>query len=223
MLPGIFLKRASLQRQTTQQISDLHQVNAWIASLWYIAILIMIYEWAAVGACFACEQVRQWPYHYLKTPREFVLSPTTNSWYCPGGDEPPKTCPTDQFVPSTNWSQCICAGATYPDPTNSSVCIPCPAGHYCIGGQKIQCPDHFYQDNTGQSTCKQCASRPDVLGEYNNCNGNKQLQICDSKKIETQNRTLEDNCVECSHCKRLYSSTTAGQLDCYKSYKAGLG
>lgn len=39
----------------------------------------------AVGACFACEQVRLWPQHYLKTSTEFVLPPTTKSWYFLGG------------------------------------------------------------------------------------------------------------------------------------------
>ncbi len=179
--------------------------------------------WSAVGTCFACEQARQWPQHYLNTPRAYTLPANSKAWKCEGGDKAPIACLSDQFTHSDDWSECICDGATYPDPTNSSVCIPCPVGHFCVKGKKTQCPDHYYQANTGQSACIQCASRPDISGEYSFCEGNKQLQKCDRNKIETQNQPLVNNCVECSKCKRLYSTVQSGQLDCYRSYKAGTG
>jgi len=45
-------------------------------------------------------------------------------------------------------------------PTGSSLRTeqPCPAGHYCAGGnsQGVYCESGYYQDTTGQSTCKIC-------------------------------------------------------------------
>jgi hypothetical protein len=176
-----------------------------------------------VGSCFACEQARLWPQHYLNTARSYTLPPNIKAWKCPGRDSAPQACPSSQFTHSDDWSECICDGATYPDPKNSTLCIECPPGHYCVKGKKYQCKTHYYQPNTGQSACVQCASRPDKTGEYSLCEGNKQLQICDETKPYTQNQTLVNNCVECSKCKQLYSTVETGQLDCYRSYKAGAG
>ena len=174
-----------------------------------------------VGKCFACELARQWPQHYLDTPRAYVLPPNTKAWKCRGKDFAPEACPSNQFTHSDDWSECICDGATYLDPQNSSACLTCPAGHYCVKGKKIQCPNHYYQSESGQSACIQCASRTDFTGEFSLCVGNKQLRVCDSKNIETQNQPLLQNCVECSKCKKLYSTIESGQVDCYRSYKAG--
>lgn len=179
------------------------------------------FKWCLVGTCFACEQARQWPQHYLNTPKAYTLPPNVKAWKCPGQDYAPVSCPSNQFTHSDDWSECICDGATYPDPTNSSSCIPCLAGHYCLKGKIYSCPDHYYQAETGQSACVQCASRPDLTGEYSLCENNKQLQMCDRKITGTQNRPLFDNCVECSKCKKLYSTIESGQLSCYRSYKAG--
>ena len=34
----------------------------------------------------------------------------------------------------------------------------CPLGHFCVGGVRAQCDLGSYQDQTGQTTCKQCPS-----------------------------------------------------------------
>ena len=172
--------------------------------------------------CFACDQAKLWPQHYLDTELSYTLPQNTKEWYCAGGIDPPRACPSPALVHSDDWSTCVCPDSTYPNPSNSSECIKCEKGHYCTKGKIIKCNDHYFQANTGQTACELCASTDDITGIYNFCEQNKQLQICNTSVPGTQNQPLPFNCVECSKCKRLYSSEAEGQLHCYRSYRAGI-
>lgn len=178
-----------------------------------------------MGACFACSLANQWRNHYQNTtdPKKYSLPINAESWSCAGGDEPPKACPNRLFTNSPDWSECICKDRTYRDPANATNCLVCPAGSYCVNDKKTQCADHYYQSDTGQTACTMCASTPDKNGMFNVCEANRQLQMCLQSNPETQSRALRDNCVVCSKCKKLYSTVSAGQVDCYRSYRGGAG
>lgn len=175
-----------------------------------------------VTGCFPCDQAKLWPQHYLETDISYTLPQNVKEWFCAGGKEPPRACPNPTLVHSENWTTCVCPDSTYPNPSNPHECLPCKTGHYCIKGVLRQCPDHYFQASLGQTACERCASSEDITGIYNFCEQNKQLQICNTSVPGTQNQPLHLNCVECSKCKRLYSSETSGQLHCYRSYRAGI-
>ena len=174
-----------------------------------------------MGECFRCEYANQWRHHYKDTPRYYYLPVESDSWFCAGGDEPPRACISNDFTHSDDWSRCICKPGTYPNPSNGTQCLPCPAGHYCTNGTKTQCPDHYHQPETGQTSCILCASLPSRFGVYNNCEPNKQLEMCLTSVPGSQDKPLPSKCVECSKCKRLYARDVSGQVDCYISYIKG--
>lgn len=49
----------------------------------------------------------------------------------------------------------ICPEGQYVKDNKTSTAV-CPIGHKCTKGKLIKCPPGQYQDETGQSTCKQC-------------------------------------------------------------------
>ena len=84
-----------------------------------------------------------------------------------------------------NKTQCNASNGEYQDETGKSTCKTCAAGNYiennecktcpvgyaCTGGQKTECTDtevngstvRYYQDTTGQTTCKTCAANNNVV------------------------------------------------------------
>ncbi len=109
---------------------------------------------------------------------------------------------------------CICKDSFY-DAGDGWGCQPCPAGYKCVGGEKIICPIHTFQENQGATHCDNCVSTGDENGIYNQCSDNQQLEWCQPGK----GTALKTNCVPCSHCKRPYLTPKGGtpQKDCYQS------
>jgi len=105
----------------------------------------------------------------------------TANHYCEEGSAAPTPCPPGSFSSATgnialaNCEQCspgsyclTSAGIDGPCdpgfycPAGQSSATPasydCPAGHYCPGGEGTprQCPAGTYQDQTGQTFCREC-------------------------------------------------------------------
>ena len=190
---------------------------------WYAHELILIQiSIFTVRKCFDCAYANQWRYHFVNTPDYYYLPESSESWFCAGGASPPRACISNDFTHSEDWSRCVCKKGTYLNPINSSSCLQCPAGHYCTNGTMVQCPDHHLKVETGQTACNVCASPPSRQGVYNECEPNKQLQMCLRSVLGSQSTPLQSKCLECSKCKRLYADETDGQVDCYKSYIKGI-
>lgn len=174
-----------------------------------------------VFSCYACDTVKSYPSHYWSVDGKQSKVDVFKPFICPGGDSAPRNCRTDisNIVADTKQSQCVCADGYYGSETSG--CSACEAGHYCREGQRYQCEDHSYQEFTGQSSCKQCASSGDVGLKFSNiCGAGRQLKQCLKNDPVSQNQSLGLNCVQCRLCKRHYISSVAGQTDCYMN---GLG
>ena len=103
--------------------------------------------------------------------------------YCPTGSSIPQPCPIGTYLPGKrafNKQDCInCTGGYFCDSSGldsvSGPCAPgyycppgqqdkkpveyhCPKGHYCLEGSLLptRCENGTYQDETGQSKCKEC-------------------------------------------------------------------
>ena len=155
----------------------------------------------------------------MESTAQYVLDEAVDSWYCAGGVYPPQACPSNDYVNTPSWTDCVCKIGTYTNPADKKRCLPCPPGHYCMNNVSIPCPKHYYQDEAGKSECKPCTVSADDYGIFNGClERNTQLQVCDPDYPETQNKRLESNCQSCSKCKKAYLPATTGQVDCYRFY-----
>lgn len=184
----------------------------------------------AVGSCFACEQARNFRFHYYNSPdpamnttvRLFGFRARLSSWavhsswqinldlavYCAGADKPPRNCRNEFYTNSRDYSECICKDQYYKSDTGE--CVVCPKGHYCVGGTKRQCEAHTYQDKTGQTSCKSCSSDGTAEGLYSECGVKQQREWCSEGAVEIK-------CVPCSQCKRKYVPGAASQVNCYRN------
>ena len=169
---------------------------------------------APVWACWPCSAAGGYKYHYWKdtTGLSSIIkanpSSDTLSWYCPGNvnaDGVPRMCDKgDLIISNRNHTYCVCAAGTY---KAGLTCSACPAGHMCPAGELIECPDDFYQDQTGQTECHHCTN----IGSF--CYNGQLLRKCVGR-FKSQPLT----CVPCSMCnKRYVNEKTQGKVDCYES------
>ena len=134
--------------------------------------------------------------------------------WCEGGKNPPRNCPSAAYIHKPDYSDCICKDGYYdPDGKGGQECKSCPAGSYCVNGERILCPLHTYQDKEGQTECENCATTRDQYGIYSNCPDKYQLSWCEVGK----STRIQDNCVSCAMCKRPYVTGGVGQVNCYRS------
>lgn len=166
-----------------------------------------------VSSCYPCDSAHgKW--HYRNSTRGIFIN--TQNYYCPGGDSPPALCPLGKS-PKSTWTECVCPPGQYDVPGLG--CQDCPAGFFCIDGVISSCPMHTYQEDTGASACKDCASPRTGTGKAvgSPCDINELLKWCDPSIPETQNQSLSMNCVPCTNCRRPFTTADVENLkNCYK-------
>ena len=88
--------------------------------------------------------------------------PCFHGTYCPEGSAWPISCPNGTFTELTNLTapeECSPCALGHYCPLNTTYPIPCGIGQYAPiegHGECILCPVGYFQDELGQSTCKQC-------------------------------------------------------------------
>jgi hypothetical protein len=99
-------------------------------------------------------------------------------WYCGGPGRPTASCPGGYYSPTLLAqlpSTCLpCGAGIFCPPASTNNTTPCPSGFECgnIVAPK-PCAVGYYQDQTGQATCKLCANG--VIGSQT---GAKECKIC---------------------------------------------
>ena len=173
-----------------------------------------------VFSCYPCDTVKSYPRHYWSVPDKQSIVNIFKPFICPGRDSPPVNCKQiEHIVANKEQSECVCDSGYYG--SEKTGCTACETGHYCINGAKNQCEDHYYQESSGQSSCKQCASAGmDGFNFSNICGSGRQLKQCLRNDPTSQNQNLGANCVQCKVCKRHYISNVEGQVDCYMNGQA---
>ena len=159
-----------------------------------------------VGKCFSCSTAAN-KEHYGQTPYATTTpqAKTPLPWICPGGDLPPKPCHAPYVGSDENNTRCVCAEGSYS--IGGDTCALCSPGAMCPGGVFQACPDDYYQDQPGATSCNPCLSPTGVaLG----CNATSSMRKCTG--VFKAQRPL---CVQCNMCRREYISDPAGQVDCY--------
>ena len=121
------------------------------------------------------------------------------SFYCPGGDSAPVSCPVNKLSkidPATNTSgTCQCKPGYF---ESGGGCKLCPAGQYCaFGAQPVNCTADQYS-LSGASACQPCRTDPGV------CGANFALRRCIGGP-DNQNRDAD--CVDCQSCRTGASGT----------------
>jgi hypothetical protein len=138
------------------------------------------------------------------------------AWQCPGGISAPINCISSEHIQSLDGSSCVCKPGYYTGEGNT--CIQCDPGYFCTDGVKTQCPIHYYQPSHGASACLQCGSSGTSTGFYRDCRvRGQQLQFCDPSVPGSQTRQLQEQCIPCNQCRRVYVQELEGQLsNCYR-------
>ena len=107
------------------------------------------------------------------------------------------------YIPNSDHTACeevICKAGEY---KSGNKCLECPAGSYCKDGVRKACPAGKYQDQRGQSECKECVlnSYTDVAGSttYKKCTGANQIvnakhTACESCKTGQQPNADHTKC-----------------------------
>ena len=115
------------------------------------------------------------------------------------------TCPSGYYC--ANGIKEACVAGQYSNPGASS-CIECEKGYKCEGAKnRMKCGSEAeYQDETGQSVCKQCIAGKYVEEDRTTCSvcpsgykciGDGTKQFC-SGVLEYQSNTGQDACLSCS-------------------------
>jgi hypothetical protein len=167
-----------------------------------------------VGRCFPCERASG-KAHYPSDPARvsrIAMAEDDSRFYCPGNlngnDGVPRMCASPR-VTSPNRGACVCADGYYENALKA--CVPCPTGSMCVGGNRVVCPDHTYQDEIMQVDCKPCTEDRTATGAPTiECFGAQLLQQC---KRGANNR--EPPCVGCNMCNKAYLPNAQGMVDCY--------
>ncbi|MBR5304424.1 MAG: prepilin-type N-terminal cleavage/methylation domain-containing protein [Candidatus Gastranaerophilales bacterium] len=116
------------------------------------------------------------------------------------------TCPSGYYC--VNGIKEACVAGQYSNPGASS-CIECEKGYKCEGAKnRMKCGSEAeYQDETGQSVCKQCIAGKYVEEDRTACSvcpsgykciGDGTKQFC-SGVLEYQSNTGQDTCLSCSN------------------------
>ena len=159
-----------------------------------------------VGKCFNCSTAAS-KEHYGKTPYAVKTPPlkTPLPWICPGGALPPKLCQAPYVGSDENNTRCVCSAGSYP--IGGDTCAVCSPGTMCPGGVMQVCPDDYYQDQSGATSCNSCLS---PTGTAPRCNATSSMRKCTGVF-----KAQSPQCVSCNMCRREYISDPAGQVDCY--------
>jgi hypothetical protein len=134
--------------------------------------------------------------------------------YCPGYMWPPVIC-NGGAESNEDYTGCECPAGKYKN-YDTEACVSCEPGHYCIHNTKNVCPEHTFQDEYEQSTCKDCE---DIYGNS--------LSTCyddtlPGKCVDANGSRFKAGriCVPCSQCYnsmiKKYSSKS-GSVLCYDS------
>lgn len=165
-----------------------------------------------VGSCYPCNTAGANKVHYGNTQKAVQITLSNDDplpWYCPGGAEPPVSCKAPYVGSDKNHMFCVCAPGKYNVQTQDA-CATCAAGNMCMEGTMTECPDNYYQDKTGASSCVSCLT--DVgnnLCQFNANNRNKMVKCVGPQKSQPP------TCVECNACRHPYERSSAGVVDCY--------
>jgi len=81
--------------------------------------------------------------------RSAVSGSCTAGYYCPAGSTTPThtPCPIGNKCPAGSPSPTLCASGTYQNQTAQAICLPCPAGYYCLSSfpdTPKPCPRGYY-------------------------------------------------------------------------------
>lgn len=180
---------------------------------------------APIGACFPCGYLRTVSYtgfhanDVVKSNRMTLFGEPT---ICPGNlngnNGIPQKCPAGTESDST-YTACVCPKGTYQNLTNPLAdCVDCQAGHYCTDGRLRVCPDHQYQDDTGQTACRDCV-KPARAGANGkpvlSCEGSERVRQCVGDNPAYHR--LFPVCTPCNACYRAFVNTGADKAPCYEA------
>lgn len=163
-----------------------------------------------VGNCFSCPSASGNKAHYAKTPRYKITgyfqqgSDKPLPWYCPGGDSPPLNCTAPFVGANSNYTGCICAQGWFKVGDND--CQICQPGYMCPNGESIECPDNYYQDKEGATSCTLCHQD----GFASGCGPGTSLRKCVGRF-----KKEPPTCINCNICRRSYLTNPAGRVECY--------
>jgi len=164
-----------------------------------------------VGVCYSCDSGIGRAHYAVVGNVACTNSPATSTprclsdmssfddiprMYCPGSDWPPMLCKLGSVANSAR-TGCVCEDGKY---MLNDDCIDCPVAHFCYNNAKFRCPDHFYQDKTGQSSCNPCLQFNGI--PFTRCASNQAAAQCtlanDNVGLEYLTHSL---CVPCLWCK----------------------
>jgi hypothetical protein len=161
-----------------------------------------------VGSCFSCETAGNSKQHYGKTNAAIGIEESDASkWYCPGGDLPPVKCKPPYSGSNSKRTACSCPAGSF-NKGGVDPCEICPAGYSCLDGLQAECPNNYYQDQSGASECLPCLL-DGGLSNFCEISGKKMRKCVGAYKSQ---RPL---CVQCNACRHWYESISAGVVDCY--------
>lgn len=165
-----------------------------------------------VKKCFSCPSAGSGKVHYGGTHLS-VYVPFGPSvpllWKCPGGADAPALCNATTFAGSNaNHTLCVCKVGDYS--VGGNLCVPCLAGHMCPDGFLQECPDNYYQDQTGQSSCLVCTTDGTAATATTLCGPNQLPNKCVG-----QFKAVAPKCYGCNQCIRDYTGSNSGQVPCY--------
>ena len=91
----------------------------------------------------------------------------------------------------------------------------------CPNGTKVQCDKHYYQPAQGATSCLTCGTRGDKNSFFKCNRQGRLLKFCDPSVSGTQDKDLQENCVICSQCRRIYTEDSSVAedtklVDCYR-------
>ena len=161
-----------------------------------------------VGSCFTCETAGNSKQHYGMTNKAIGIEESDASkWYCPGGDLPPVKCQPPYSGSNSNRTACSCPAGSF-NRGGVDPCEVCPPGYSCLDGLQQECPNNYYQDQSGASECLQCLLQGG-LSNFCEISGKKMRKCVGAYKSQYP------LCVQCNACRHWYESSSAGVVDCY--------
>ena len=164
-----------------------------------------------VGKCFDCKSAGNNKVHYGKTSKKTIIQEGAGDplrWYCPGGSDPPVLCPLPFAGANANFTACVCQPGQYL--SLGYGCQICPSGSMCPNGERIECPDGTYQNNTGATMCNSCLFADGMSNECESRFPPKKMRKC-----KFPYKSEIPLCVGCNACIRPYGGVSAGTVECY--------
>lgn len=167
-----------------------------------------------IDRCFPCAQANGVPHYGSQTfiTDKALFDDGYLDFYCPGGDNPPVSCPPMQVSKidrATNASGvCKCRDGYYMDAAQA--CQLCPAGFFCVfGADKQPCPNDSYAP-AGVSACTPCRTDTRI------CLDGQALRRCINGP---DFQSTDAECLDCNECI-VGSFTGLGLKPCQNVYMA---